>query len=196
MTLSSNFQNGRQCWLNPATHLKTMYTCQFMGYYWDHNILVENDIHFNRRNIFNCKVLIRPSSLHGGKSMGELHPPMCHVIWGCGIGIMIIFQLYYNQGNISMCHVIEEGHGILKFWLSFNYIITNGTLFRVTWAFVPHHQIILFDMAMCMVSKSWNYWFIENVSIWYCATWTLMLHTCVTHGILLFVIHPTYVKSS
>jgi len=50
--------------------------------------------------------------------------------------------------------------------------------------------------AMCMVSKSWNYWFIENVSIWYCAMWTLMLHTCMAHGILLFVGHPTYVKSS
>jgi hypothetical protein len=48
--------------------------------------------------------------------------------------------------------------------------------------------------AMCMVSKSWNYWFIENVSIWYCAMWTPMLHTCMTHGILLFVGHPTYVK--
>jgi hypothetical protein len=70
---------------------------------------------------------------------------------------MIIFQLYYNQGSIGMCHVIEEGHGIKFFLLSFNYIITNGTLTRVTWAFVPHHQIILFDVAMCMVSKSWNY---------------------------------------
>jgi hypothetical protein len=77
--------------------------------------------------------------------MDELHPHVCHVIWGCGIGIMIIFQLYYNQCNINMCHVIEEGHGILDFLLLFNYIITNGTLTRVTWAFVVHHQIKLFD---------------------------------------------------
>jgi len=46
--------------------------------------------------------------------------------------------------------------------------------------------------AMCMVSKSWNYWFIKNVNIGYCATWTLILHTCMTYGILLFVNHPTY----
>jgi len=45
--------------------------------------------------------------------MDELHPPMCLVIRGCGIGIMTIFQLYYNQCSIGMCHVIEEGHGIL-----------------------------------------------------------------------------------
>jgi hypothetical protein len=128
--------------------------------------------------------------------MDELHPLMCHVIWGCGIGIMIIFQLYYNQGNIGMCHVTKEGHGILKFWLLFNYIITNGALTCVTSAFVVHHQTKLFDVVMCMVSKSWNYWFIENVNIWYCATWTFMLHTRMTHGILLFVAHPTYVKWS
>ncbi len=89
---------------------------------------------------FNCKVLIGPSWLHVGKSMDELHPPTCHVIWGCGIGIMIIFQLYYNQGSIGMCHVIEEGHGILKFRLLFNYIIANGTLTHVTWAFMVHNQ--------------------------------------------------------
>jgi hypothetical protein len=47
--------------------------------------------------------------------MDELHPPMGHVIWGHGIGIMTIFQLYYNQCNIGTCHVIEEGHGILEF---------------------------------------------------------------------------------
>ncbi len=44
--------------------------------------------------------------------------------------------------------------------------------------------------AMCMVSKSWNYWFIKNVSIWYCATWIFILHTCMIYGILLFVSHP------
>jgi hypothetical protein len=31
MTLSTNFQNSQQCWINPATQLKTMYTCQFVG---------------------------------------------------------------------------------------------------------------------------------------------------------------------
>jgi hypothetical protein len=61
-----------------------------------------------------------------------------------------------------MCHVIEEGDGILIFKLLFNYIITNKTLTCVTWAFVVHHKIKLFDVhAMCMVSKYWNYWFIE-----------------------------------
>jgi len=48
--------------------------------------------------------------------MDELHPPTCHVVWGCGIGIMTMFQLYYNQCSIGMCHVTkEEGHGILEF---------------------------------------------------------------------------------
>ncbi len=116
-------------------------------------------------------MLVGPSWLHVNKSMDEFHPPTCHVI--------------------------EEGHGILNFWLLFNYIITNGTLTFVTWEFVVHHQTKLFYVcAMCMVSKSWNYWFIENASIWYCAMWTLLLHTCMTHDILLFVGHPTYVKLS
>ncbi len=141
-------------------------------------------------------MLSGPSWFHASKSMDELHPPTCHVIWGCGIGIMTIFQLYYNQCNVGMCHVIEEGHGILEFWLLFNYIITNGTLTCVTWAFVVHIKLNYLTCAMCMVSKSWIYWFIENFNIWYCATWTLMLHTCMTHGILLFVGHPTYVKLS
>jgi hypothetical protein len=47
--------------------------------------------------------------------MDEFHPPTCHVIWGCGIGIMTIFQLYYNQCNVGIRHVIEEEHGILEF---------------------------------------------------------------------------------
>jgi hypothetical protein len=47
--------------------------------------------------------------------MDELHPPTYHVIWGCGIGIMTILQLYYNQCSVGMCHVIEDGHGILEF---------------------------------------------------------------------------------
>ncbi len=141
-------------------------------------------------------MLIGPNWFHVGKSMDELHPPMGHVIWGHGIGIMTIFQLYYNQCSIGTCHVIEEGHGILEFWLLFNYIITNGTLTCVTWAFVVHHQTKLFDMCHVYGFKILKFWFIENVSIWYCATWTLMLHTCMTHGILLFGSHPTYVKLS
>jgi hypothetical protein len=48
--------------------------------------------------------------------------------------------------------------------------------------------------TMCMVSKSWNYRLIKNINIWYYAMWTHMLHTCMTHGILLFVGRPTYVK--
>jgi hypothetical protein len=47
--------------------------------------------------------------------MDELHPPTYHVIWGCGIGIMIIFQLYYNHCSIGTCHDIEERHGNLEF---------------------------------------------------------------------------------
>jgi hypothetical protein len=125
---------------------------------------------------FNCKMITRPSWLHAGKSMDELHPPMCHVIWGCGIGIMTIFQLCYNQCSIGTCHVIEEGHGILEFWLLFNYITINGTLTHVTWTFVVHHQTKLFDVCLCMVSKFWNYWFIENVSIWLCHVDTYVTH--------------------
>ncbi len=96
---------------------------------------------------FHYKVLIRLSWLHVSKSMDELHPPTCHVIWGCGIGIMIIFQVYYNQCSVGMCHGIEEGHGILGFWLLFDYIITNGTLTHVTWAFMVHHQTKLFGVC-------------------------------------------------
>jgi hypothetical protein len=87
------------------------------------------------------------SWFHVGKSMDEFHPPMCHVIWGCGIGIMTIFQLYYNQCSIGMCHVIAEGHGISEFWLLFNYIISNGTLTCATWAVMVHHQTKLFDVC-------------------------------------------------
>jgi hypothetical protein len=79
--------------------------------------------------------------------MDELHPSMCHDIWGCGIGIMTIFQLYYDQCSVGTCHVIEKRHGILKKLLLFNYIIINGTLTHVAWAFVVHHQIELFDMC-------------------------------------------------
>jgi hypothetical protein len=130
---------------------------------------------------FNYKMLIGPSWRHASKSVDELHPLMCHVIWGCGIRFMTIFQLHYNQCSIGTCHVIEEGHGILKFWLLFNYIITNGTLTCVTWASWSTIKLNYLTCAMCMVSKSWNDLFIENVSIWYCATWTFMLHTYMTH---------------
>jgi hypothetical protein len=51
MRLSTNFQNSRQCWVNPTTQLKTTYMCQFVGSCWSDNILVENDIHFNWCNI-------------------------------------------------------------------------------------------------------------------------------------------------
>jgi hypothetical protein len=46
-----------------------------------------------------------------------------------------------------MYHVIKERHRIFKFWLLFNYIITNGTLTCVTWAFVVHNQTKLFDVC-------------------------------------------------
>jgi hypothetical protein len=46
-----------------------------------------------------------------------------------------------------MCHVIEEKHGFLEFGLLFNYITPNGTLTRVTWAFVVQHQTKLFDVC-------------------------------------------------
>jgi hypothetical protein len=128
--------------------------------------------------------------------MDEFHPPTCHIIWGSGIRIMTISQLYYNQCSIGTCHVIEEGYENLYFWLLFNYIITNGTLTHVIWHSWSTIKLNYLMCSMCMVSKSWNYWFIENVNIWYCATWTLMLHTCMTYGILLFVGHPTYVKSN
>jgi hypothetical protein len=62
---------------------------------------------------------------------------------------MTIFQLYYNQCSIGTCHVIEKGHGILLLLLLFNYIIINGTLTHVTWAFVLHHQTTSF--AVCHV---------------------------------------------
>ncbi len=123
--------------------------------------------HFRRRNISTCKVLIAPSWFHVGKSMDELHPPTCHVIWGCGIGIMIIFQLYSNQGSVGMCHVTEEGRGILKFWLSFNYIITNGTLshghswstiklYYLTWPCVCFEIIDLLKMVTYDIMPHWH----------------------------------------
>ncbi len=127
---------------------------------------------------FNYKVLTTPSWLHVGKSMDELHPPMCDVIWGCEIGIMTTFQLYYNQCSIGTCHVIEEGHGIFNFWLLFNYIITNGTLTCITWAFVVHHQTKLFNV--CHV---YGFKILKLLIYWKCQHMIL----CMTHGILLFV---------
>jgi len=125
---------------------------------------------------------------------------------------------------IHVC-VMSFGGVELELWLSFNYITTNVVLACVMslkkgmeLKFFDYYSIILYPMehwhmshghswstiklnylmcAMyCMVSKSWNDWFIENVNIWYCAMWTLMLHTCMAHGILLFVGHPTYMKLS
>ncbi len=127
----------------------------------------------------NCKMIIRPSWLHASKSMDELHPPMCHVIWGCGIGVMIIFQLYCNQCNIGTCHVIEEGHAILIFWLLFNYIITNGTLTCVTWAFVVHHQFKLFDVCHVYGLKIWKlliYWKCKHMILCHMDTYVTHLH--------------------
>jgi hypothetical protein len=123
---------------------------------------------------------------------------------------------------IHLC-VMSFGGVELELWLSFNYITTNVALARVmslkkamelsfliiiqlyynqwniqcvTWHLWSTIKLNYLTCAKCMVSKTWNYWFIENVSIWYCATWTLMLHTCMTHDTLLFVDHPRYVKSS
>jgi hypothetical protein len=90
---------------------------------------------------------------------------------------MIIFQLNYNQCSIGTCHVIEEGHGILKFWLLFNYIITNGTLTHVTWAFLVHHQTKLFDVCHVYGFKILNllvYWKCQHIILCH-------VHTYVTH---------------
>ncbi len=128
---------------------------------------------------FNCKVLIGPSWLHVNKSMDELHPPMCHVIWGCGIGIITIFQLYYNQCNIGMCHVIKERHGILEFWLLFNCIITNGTLTCVTWAFMVRHQTKLFGMCHVYglkILKLLFYWKCQHMILCHVDTYVTHLH--------------------
>jgi hypothetical protein len=128
---------------------------------------------------FNYKVLIGSNWLHASKSMDELHPPTCHVIWGCGIGIMIMFQLYYNQCNVGTCHIIEEGHGILEFSLLFNYIITNGTLTHVTWAFVVPHQTKLFDVCHVYGLKILNlliYWKCQHMILCHMDTYVTHLH--------------------
>jgi hypothetical protein len=128
---------------------------------------------------FNYKLLTRPNWLHDGKSIDELHPPTCHVIWGRGIGIMTFFQLYYNQCSIGMCHVIEEGHEILEFWLSFSYIITRGTFPCVTWAFVVHHQTKLFDMCHVYGFKILNLlicWKCQHMILCHVGTYVTHLH--------------------
>jgi hypothetical protein len=128
---------------------------------------------------FNCRMLTSPSWLHVDKSMDELHPLTCHVIWGCGIGIMIIFQLHYNQCNIGIYHVIEKGHGILKFWLLFNYIITNGTLTHVTWAFMVHHQTKLFDVCHVYglkILKILIYWKCQHMILCHMDIYVTYLH--------------------
>ncbi len=109
----------------------------------------------------------------------KLHPPLCHVIWGRGIGIMTIFQLYYNQCSIGTCHVIEERHENLQFWLLFNYIITNGTLTCVTWAFVVHHQIKLFDVCHVYglkILKLLIYWKCQHMILCHVDTYVTHLH--------------------
>ncbi len=66
-----------------------------------------------------------------------------------------------------------------------NWHVSHGHL----WSNIKPNYLM---STMYVVSKSWNYWFIKNISIWYCAMWTLILHTWMTYGILLFVSHPTY----
>jgi len=128
---------------------------------------------------FNCKVLTRLSWFHVGNPMDEFHPPTCHVIWRCGIGIMTIFQLYYNQCSISTCYVIVEGHGILEFWLLFNYIITNRTLTCVTRAFVVHRQTKLFDICHVYglkILKILIYWKCQHMISCHMDTYVTHLH--------------------
>jgi len=123
--------------------------------------------------------LIGPSWLHTSKLMDEFHPFTCHIIWGYKIGIMTIFQLYYNQCNIGTYHVIEERCGIFKFSLLFNYIITNGALTCVTWAFVVHHQIKLFDVCHAYglkILKLLIYWKCQHMVVCHVNTYVTHLH--------------------
>ncbi len=128
-------------------HSWKQHNVQFVGSCWGDNILVENDIHFSLRNISIIKCwLDLVDSMLASQWMNFVHLQVMS-FGGCGIGIMTIFQLYYNQCNVGTCHVIEEKYGISWFWLLFNYIITNGTLTCVTWAFVVHHQTKLLDVC-------------------------------------------------
>jgi len=108
------------------------------------------------------------------KSMDEFHPPTCQIIWGCGIRIMTIYQLYYNQCSIGTCHVIEEGYENLYFWLLFNYIITNGTLTHVighSWSTIKQNYLMC---AMCKILKLLIYWKCQHMILCH-------LDTYVTH---------------
>ncbi len=123
--------------------------------------------------------MIGPSWLRASKSMDEHHPLTCHVIWGCGIRIMSIIQLYYNQCNIGMCHVIEERHGILEFWLLINYIIDNGKVTCVTWAFMVHHQTKLFEVCHVYgltILKLLFYWKCQHMILCHVDTYVTHLH--------------------
>jgi hypothetical protein len=73
-----------------------------------------------------------------------------HVIWGCGIGIMAIFQLYYNQCSIGTCHVIKEGCGIFL-----NYIIIQ--LYYNQWSIDKCH------MGICGPPSNWIIWCVPCV---------------------------------
>jgi hypothetical protein len=103
MTLSTNFQNSQQCWVNPTTQLKTMYMCQFVGQCGSHNILVENDIHFSWLNISIVKC------------------------W-----LDLIDSMLANQW-MKFIHlsVMSFGGVELELWLSFNYITINVVLAHV-----------------------------------------------------------------
>jgi len=141
---------------------------------------------------FNCKVQIGFSWFHVGKSMDELHPPMCHVIRGVELKLWLSFR--YITTNVTHVMSLKKG---MEFWNFDYYSIILKPMehwhmsYGHSWCTIKLNYL---TCAMCMVSKSWNYWFIKNVSIWYCATRTLMLHTCMTHGILLFLGHQTYVN--
>jgi hypothetical protein len=50
------------------------------------------------------------------------------------------------------------------------------------------------QLVACQLHSDWLQ--MTRFLVVYYATWTLMLHTCMTHGILLFVGHPTYGKWS
>jgi hypothetical protein len=100
MTLWTNFQNSWQCWINFITQLKTMYTCQLVGYCWGDNIVVENDIHFSWCNISTVKC------------------------W-----LDLVDSMLANQWmNFIHLRVMSFGGVELELWLSFNYITTKVAL--------------------------------------------------------------------
>jgi hypothetical protein len=103
MMLSTNFQNNQHCWVSPTTQLKTMYICQFVGWCWGDNILVETDIHFNQYNISTIKC------------------------WRDLIDSMLASQWM----NFIHLHVMSFGGVEFELWLFFNYITTNVTLAHV-----------------------------------------------------------------